>query len=673
MKDVSKIRNFAVAGHAGSGKTMLCELMLNKAGAIPRPGSIAQKNTVSDYFAEEQERQGSIYATPMHCRWRENYFFFIDTPGYGEFVGETIAALQATDIVLIVIDGVNGIEVGTNRAWQLAKKRSLPRCIFINGLDRDRSDYFAVLNQIQEIWGKTVCIPITMPVGKEGSFAKVVHVLRDKEFPAELQQDVDKYRERLMDAIAESDEVLMERYLSGEELTDAEISSGLHKAIAHGDLVPVFCGSVAKDVGVEQMMNGVVNLFPCPADIGKFKQQDGTEVVISADGEAEALVFKSLQDPFIGQLNYFRVLNGVFKPDTEVWNISTNTKERFGAIILMNGKTQMPVDEAGPGFIAAVAKLKNTHTNNTLAYTPNVHEAGKIVFPEPVMSYAISAVKSGEEEKIAAGLHRLTESDPTISFRRHEETHELLLSGMGDQHLNNVIKKLRDTYKVEVNVATPKIPYRETITGSGNGHYRHKKQTGGHGQFAEVDLKLEYNPDGYEFVNAVVGGTIPRNFIPAVEKGVMEALERGPLAGCKVENIKVSVLEGKYHPVDSSEMAFKIASRGAFHEAMHKAHPVLLEPIMTVKIMVPEEFMGDITGDLNHKRGRILGMDVEDALQVVRAEVPLAELAKYATEMRSMTQGRGFFEMEFSRYEQVPPVVANAVIAKFQAENKPEE
>lgn len=672
MKDVKKIRNFVVAGHSGSGKTMLCETMLFKAGAIDRLGRIDQKNTVSDYTPEEQVRQSSIYATPLSCEWNGNNLFFIDTPGYGEFISETISSLYATDITLLVIDGINGIEVGTNRAWRLSKELKLPRCIFINNLDNDRADYFDLLNQIQDAYGKTVCIPITVPTGKGEALQQVVHVLRDKEIPAELEDFVTKYREQLMDTIAESDEDLMTRYLDGEELSEEEISIGLHKAIVSGHLVPVFAGSVNKDVGIDKLMNGVVNLFPSPHDVGVITLENGETEEISIEARPKALVFKSIIDPFVGQLNYLRVVNGMFQSDCDLYNITTGSKERCGSLLLMDGKVQTPVTEVCPGAIVAVAKLKDTHTNNTLSMCPNARECLKIRFPHPVMSYAISSQKSGEEDKIAQGLLKLSESDPTITFKRHEETHELLLSGMGDQHLANVVKKLKENYKVGIDLHTPKVPYRETITANGEGHYRHKKQTGGAGQFAEVFMRITPNPDGFEFSNDVVGGNIPRNYIPAVEKGVNEAMVNGPLVGCVVENIKVSIYDGKYHPVDSNEMAFKIAGRGAFREAMQKAKPVLMEPIMTVKITIPNDFMGDITGDLNHKRGRILGMDSEEGLQVVNAEVPLAEMSKYATELRSMTQGRGLFEMEFSRYEQVPSNVASDVMARFQTEQTEE-
>ena len=390
--------------------------------------------------------------------------------------------------------------------------------------------------------------------------------------------------------------------------------------------------------------------------------------VISADGEAYGVVFRSVNDQFSGQLAFIRTVTGTFKADSEVCNISTGQKERFGHLLAMNGKTQTQVADAGPGTIFAVAKLKNTNIGDTVAANASCKALPGIEFPGAVMSYAVTAAKNGDDEKIAAGLQKIAECDPTVRLSRQDETHEFLLSGMGDQHLGIVAKRLKEQFKVEAILTTPKVPYRETITASGEGHYRHKKQTGGAGQFAEVYLRIAYNDAGYEFTNDVVGGTVPKNFIPAIEKGVQEVMSRGPLVGCNMERIKVSVYDGKYHPVDSNEMAFKIAGRMAFREAIAQAKPVLLEPIMKLEIHIPDSYMGDITGDLNHKRGRVLGMSVDEGLQVVHAEAPMAEMFKYATELRSMTQGRGFFQMTFDRYEQVPGNVANEIIAKYQPE-----
>ncbi|MCF6175610.1 MAG: elongation factor G [Victivallaceae bacterium] len=668
MKKVSEIRNFVIAGHSGAGKTSLCDLMLFKAGAVDRQGSVDKKTSYSDYTSDEQEKQRSIYATPLHCEWNKNNLFFIDTPGYGEFIGETTAAMQAADNALIVIDGVDGISIGTTRAFKLARKQRLPRFALISRLDADRADFAKVLTELQEAYGKTVCVPLTIPVGSEGDLSKVVHVLRDTDIPDEIADMVGKYKEFLMDTIAESSEELMDKYLEGEILTDEEIAEGLHTAILAGDLIPVFAGSVEKDIGITELMNGTVNLFLDPVAKKEVELANGEMKEISAAGDGQAVVFKVVIDPFIGQLVFFKVIAGTVKADSEMINISNGNKERFGPILLMNGKEQENAKELVPGCIGAMAKLKHTHIGDTLGGSAKIRELNRIIFPNPVMSYAITAVKSGEEDKIASGLNKISECDPTVTLERHKETHEMLMSGMGDQHLNNVVRNLQEVYKVKVNLATPKIAYRETVTANGEAKYRHKKQTGGAGQFAEVQLKIEHNSEGYEFVNAVVGGNIPKNFIPAVEKGVVEAMIKGPLVGCVVEDLKVTVFDGKHHPVDSNEMAFKIASRMAFRDAMNQAKPILLEPIMTVKIMIPDQYMGDITGDLNHKRGRILGMGVEDGMQVVNADVPQSEMAKYATELRRITHGRGSFEIEFGRYEQVPSNVANEIMEKHQAE-----
>ena len=670
--EAAKIRNFVVAGHSGAGKTALCDLMLFKSKAVDRPGSVDNGTSYSDFTPDEQEKRSSIYASYLNCDWRDQHFFFTDTPGYGEFVGEVISSFRASGMAVIVVDGTNGIESGTVRAWKFAGEFKIPRVIFVNRLDREMADFETVLNQLQESYGKTVCVPLTLPVGSEKNLSGVVNVLTAKDVPAELQADVEKYRTMLMDTAAESDEKLMERYLEGEELSEEEISKGLHDAIFSGALVPVFAGSVAKDIGIEELMNGIYNVCPNPLERIRVAA-DGSEVRPSEDGDAAAFVFKSITDPFIGQMAFFRVLTGKFKSNSDIINLNNGTKEHIGQLLVMNGKTQTNVDEAVPGYICAVAKLKATKTEDTIATSNNAKAMNPMTFPNPLMAFAVTAVKNGEEDKIMTGLHKLCGNDPTLRLERDQETHETLIKGMGEQHINNAIKRLKEIAKVDVNLNLPKIPYRETITGHGDGHYRHKKQSGGHGQFAEVYLKIEPNEAGFEFANAVVGGAIPKNFIPAVEKGVVEAMERGPLAGCVVEKMKVTVYDGKFHDVDSSEMAFKIASRMAFRDAMSKAKPVLMEPVITARIMIPDAFTGDISGMLNHKRGRILGMEMEDGLQVVTAEVPYAEMLRFATELRSVTQGSGSFEMEFARYEVVNPMIANEIIAKFQAQNKEEE
>lgn len=671
MTKASECRNFVVAGHPGCGKTTLCEQFLKKSGVISRTGSVDSGNTISDFMPDEQERRSSIYSSVLNCTWEDHSFFFIDTPGYGEFVGECAAAIRQTDAVLVVIDAIDGPQVGTARAWKMAKQRRIPKYAFVSRLDRDRANFKTTLEQMRRNHGKSVIIPLYWPVGDEGKISRVVNVLFDQDIPAEIADDVAECRSLWMDAIAETDDELMTRYLDGEELSPEEIRKGLIASVQDCRTIPVFAGSAAKDIGITELMNSINEIFPSPFH---YITVDGAKRTISEDGPALGIVFKTINDATSGQLSFIRVVSGIFKADSDVFNLSrTGVKEHFGTLFFMNGKTQTPTKEAGPGAIFAIAKLKNTHVGDSISTAAETVELPGINFPNPVMSFAVTAVKRGEDDKIATALHKIVECDPAIRLSRNPETHEFLLSGMGDQHLSIVAKRLHDQFKVDAVLSTPKIPYRETITGSGEGHYRHKKQTGGAGQFAEVQLRMAPDPVGFEFVNAVVGGTIPKNFIPAVEKGVNEMMQSGPLVGGKVERVKVTVFDGKYHPVDSNEMAFKIASRAAFKEAMSQANPVLLEPIMKVLIHIPDSYTGDITGDLNHKRGRVLGMYAEEGLEVIQAEVPLAELSKYATELRSITQGRGSFEMEFDRYEQVPPNVAAAVIAKHQAETAAEE
>ena len=670
----AQIRNFVVAGHNGCGKTTLCDLMLFKAGAVDRLGSVDAKTSVSDFTPDEQDKRSSIYASFMHCDWKDHKLFLTDTPGYGEFVGEVISSFRSCGFAVIVLDGVDGIQIGSTRAWAFSRDFLLPRMFFVNRLDRERASFDTILEHLQEAYGKTVCVPMTLPVGKEGSFSKVISVLDtpDSEIPADLKDTVEEYRTMLKDAAAESDEALMERYLEGEELTGEEIAKGLHKAIFSGSLVPVFAGSTAKDIGVAELMDGIVSLMPNPLERVR-KAEDGTEIVPSEDGSAAAYVFKSALDPFIGQMAYLRVLTGKIACNTDMLNLSKGTKERVGQLVLLQGKNQIPVEEVCPGCIVGVAKLKGTTTGDTLGATKDNHAMPRQVYPKPVISFALYATKSGDEDKIIQGLQRLSECDPTLYIERNDETHESLLKGMGEQHINIAIKNLKATAKVDVRLELPKIAYRETIQGRGEAAYRHKKQSGGHGQFAEVHLRMEPFEGGYEFVNAIVGGAIPKNFIPAVEKGIHEAMERGPLAGCVVENMRVTVFDGKYHEVDSSEMAFKIATRRAFKDAMAKSRPALLEPIMNIKVMIPDAFTGDVNGALNHKRGRILGMSMKDGLQVLEAEVPEAEIQKFATELRSMTQGQGSYEVDFARYETVPPNVMNDIISKFHDDSEEDE
>ena len=670
IENPGKIRNFAIAGHNASGKTTLCDQMLFKAGAVSRLGSVDNKTSVSDFTPDEQEKHSSIYSAYLNCSWQENHFFFTDTPGYGEFVGEVISAFRSCGFSMIVLDGEGGIEIGTTRAWKYAKEFKIPKMVVVNRLDRDMADFFAVLKQLQDAYGLTTCVPMTLPVGSGEKFSRVVSVLTtpESEIPDDLKDLVAKYKEQLLDTVAESDEELMERYLGGEALSEEEISKGLHNAIFAGQLVPVFAASGLKDIGVTEIMNGLVFLMPNPLERIR-PAADGTIVEPKDTGDAAAFVFKSAIDPFIGQMAYFRVLTGQISSNKDIYNLNTGSKERIGQLVLLNGKEQIPVDQVCPGAICGIAKLKATKTGDTLGDSlTNNHAMSRQTYPNPVISYAIRATKSGDEDKIVQGIQRLAECDPTLQLSRNDETHETILGGMGEQHIMNAIRNLKALAKVDVQLDPPKIPYRETINAKGEAAYRHKKQSGGHGQFAEVHLRLE-PAEEFEFVNAIVGGSIPKNYIPAVEKGVHEAMANGPLAGCVVERIRVTVFDGKYHDVDSSEMAFKIATRKAFKDAMAKAKPVLMEPVMSVKITIPDAYTGDITGNLNHKRGRILGMGSEDGLCVLDTEIPAAEIHKYATELRSMTQGKGSHEVAFARYENVPAAVQQEIITKFAAEH----
>lgn len=669
------IRNFVLTGHAGTGKTSLADLMLYKAGSVNRIGSVDNGSSVSDFRPEEQDTGHSIYSAPLTVEWKNAQLFFCDTPGYQDFQSEAVAATAVADMVLICVDAVNGIETGTVRSWKQARSEGKPRAFFINGLDKDQADFQKILGELQDAYGATAVIPFTVPVGQQADLSGVVRVLGGGDIPGDVEEMVAGYKESLMDTVAESDEELMMKYLEGEELTEEEISRGLHAAIQSGDIVPVFAGSVANDIGVEELMNGIVNLFPTP-DAAPFAVGEES-VTPDAAGDALALVFKSVNDPFMGQLTYFRVYNGTFTGDSEVHNLTRNARERFGHLLRICGKQQEQIDKALPGEIVAVAKLKDTHISDTLSSSSDASKAlPAIEFPNPTMSYAVYAENKGDEEKIGTGLHKMAEEDPTVVLDRNGETHELVLSGMGDQHLNNIVKRLKSTYKVGVNLETPKVPYRETINATGAAQYRHKKQTGGHGQFAEVHLRVEPIPEDAEedfiFESEVVGGNIPKNFIPAVEKGVVETLPSGPLANCRIIRLKAVVYDGKYHPVDSSEMAFKIAARNALKEAMKQAKPILLEPIMKMKIMFPEEYMGDVSGDLNSRRGRIMGMEREDAMQVVNAEVPMAESFTYGTQLRSMTQGRGTFEISFERYEPVPSNLMQQIMDEAAKEEEEE-
>ena len=658
-----KIRNFVLAGHAGSGKTSLADLMLFKAGVVKRLGSVDGGTSISDYRKEEQERKSSIYLSVLNAPWKDTHFFLMDTPGTTDFCGRALNAINIADLMVLVVDASSGIGPGTITAWKTAEARKMPRFIFINGCDRDNADYDGVLASIQDAFGRQTCIPVTTPDGAKAALKGVINTLTPE-------------NSNLMDTVAEADDDLMMKYMDSGELTAEEIQTGFHKAVLNASLYPIYCGSAIKDIGVKELMDAIADYAPTPLEPVNLNLESGE--IDRSSSDAVGYVFSSVIDPFMGQLNYVRILSGTFTANSELVNTQKQSKEKVGTIQTPQGKDMQNTESAGPGEIITIAKLKNTGMNDILGTKAVSAVFVPVTYPQSTTIFAISPATKGEEDKLAQGLAKQAAENPTIQVENNPETKQCILSCMGDQQLKLITNRLKNEFKVEAQLDTPRIPYRETINGVGQAQYRHKKQTGGHGQFAEVHMRLEPftpaegEPD-FQFANEVVGGNIPKNFIPAIEKGVNETRINGPLSGSLVINFKAVVYDGKYHPVDSSEMAFKIATRRAFRDAMQQAKPMLLEPIQTLRIYFPEEYMGAISGDLNTRRGRILGMDSADGLKILNAEVPLAEVYSYPTALRSMTQGRGFFEMKFERYEPVPKAVAEKIQAAAAAEEDKDE
>lgn len=673
--DTSKVRTVAVVGHASSGKTSLIDAALFIAKAVERHGRPGQGTSAADYLPDELERKITIHAKPLNCQWEGHQVFLLDTPGVADFYGETMAAVRAADAAIVVVDGVAGVEVGTRRVWKLLDEMQKPRLIFVSKLDKENSDFFRCVEQIRAAFGKN-CIPFEMPEGKEAGFKKVLNLRTTPEadVPAELREQFHKAHESLEEAAAEQDDKLLEEFLAGQALTLDEITKGTHVGVARCATVPIYCGCAEKEIGVRNLLEGVAALLPAPGDHGAEPTADGGSVEANAKAPFSGFVFKATVDPYAGHLAYVRVISGVLKPDMDVVNATRGGKERIPQLLRMQGKAQQIVAEAGPGEIVALAKLKDTHINNTLCDPSKPVTFPPIQFPKPVAFYAVHPHTAKDEEKISMALHRLLEEDPTFHMQRNPNTKELVISGMGDQHLAVVVDTMKKKLGVNVDLTTPKVDYKETITSRGDGHYKHKKQSGGHGQYGEAYVKIEPKErgTGFEFTSEVVGGSIPRNFIPAVEKGCLEGMTGGVVAGFQVVDVKAIVYDGSYHDVDSNEISFKIAGLHAFKDAMAKARPVLLEPVMNVTVYVPDQYMGDITGDLNHRRGRILSVEPADGLQAIKAQVPQAEVFKYASELRSMTGGRGTFEMEYSHYEQVPAHIAQKVITEAQAAKKAE-
>jgi elongation factor G len=673
-----KIRNVAVTGHRGTGKTSLVEAMLFQAGAINRLGTIEQGSTVGDWDEDEQRRQMTISASLCHLEWQGRKINLIDAPGEPSFQGDTVAALRVVEGALIVVSAVMGVEVQTSRVWARAEELGLARVFFVNMLDRERADFFRALNGLRTALTPRA-VAIHLPIGTEHELTGIVDLLHMRaylspeggkegaavEIPAELADQVAEYREQLLDSVVETDEGLMERYLDGQELSDEEVAHALKDAVTRGEIFPVACGVATKNLGTTAVLDLLVEGVPSPAK----KSFD-----VHVDGAASAaFIFKTVADPFAGRINVFRVIDGTVSSDSTLVNHRSRNKERIGQLLALQGKDHEQADAFGPGDLGAVAKLKETLTGDLLLDADKDVEQPKIDFPEPVMSFAIAPKAKGDEEKLGSALRRLSEEDPTLVMRRDQQTGEQLLSGLSQMHVEVAVERVNRRFGVEVDLRPPRVPYLETIRREAKGHGRYKKQTGGRGQFGDCQIVLEpiEGHTGYEFVDKIVGGVIPQSFRPAVDKGIQEAMAQGELAGAPVQGIRVLLVDGSYHTVDSSEMAFKIAGSMAFKQAYEQADPVLLEPIMEVDVTVPDDAVGSVNGDLNSRRGRLHGMEpVGTGMTMIKADVPMAEMLTYSQSLTSMTGGRGDYHMSFARYEEVPTHVAQKVMAEAQKEQE---
>ncbi len=678
--ETASIRNVAIVGHGGSGKTSLTSAILFDSGAVNRLGRVEDGNTVTDFDPDEVARQISLSTALAHCDWNKTKLNILDTPGFGNFIQEARSALQVADAALVNVCGVAGVEVQTEKVWQFSEEFGLSRMIVVNRLDRDRSSFARALESIQETFGRTA-VPIQLPIGEEKDFNGIVDLIRmtaliskgdekgghdERDVPADLKEEAENARNALMEMVAEGDDGLMEKYFEAGELSPEDLLQGLKLAVLEGGIYPVLACSGTKNVGVQPLIDALIELAPAPDARGEVEGTDaaGNAVrrKISVDEPGSAYIFKTVADPFAGRISLFRVMSGSLKSDTTYQNVNKDAAERLGHLTLLQGKESTAVDEVRTGDIASIAKLKESQSGDTLAdkAAPIIYK--KLEFPEPVISFAIEPKSRGDEEKISQALQRMAEEDPMLRYHREGE---LILSGTGQLHIEVVVARLKEKFGVEVDLHPPTVPYRETITAGIEAQGRHKKQTGGHGQFADCWVRFEPLERGedFQFGNEVFGGSIPRQFIPAVEKGIQEVRKKGYLAGYPMVDFKATVYDGKFHPVDSSEMAFKIAGSLAFKKAMESCKPTLLEPIMDVEVTVPEENTGDVMGDLNSRRGRTQGMDTKANMTSVKAQVPMSEMLSYEPVLTSMTGGRGSFHMEYSHYEEVPAHMAQKVIA----------
>ena len=693
-KNLEKIRNIGLVAHSGAGKTSLGEALLFTSKATDRLGRVDDGTSVLDFEPEEVKRNLTISTAFHHYDWKKHRVFFADTPGDDNFISDTFSCLQVLDGVILVVDAVDGVKVQTERVWQLANRYEIPSLIFINKLDRERSDFAKTLESIRKLL-KAKALPLTLPIGGGETLSGVVSVLDQKAYAYSeggnglgketalskaLEEEVKAYRDNLIESIAETDDLLVEKYLDGQELTSEELVHGLRKAVLGRNFVPVLCGSALKNLGVDLLLEAINANLPSPLDRGAHKGQDpkSKEEKLrepAVEAPFSALAFKTMADPYAGRLTILRIFSGTLNADSGFYNVTRGVKERFGQLYLLEGKTQKPIPLGHPGEILAVSKLKETVTGDSLA-----DEKDPVLFPfqppgSAVISYAIEAKNKGDEDKVFSSLNRLMEEDPTLRLDRDSQTKEIILSGMGQVHLETTVEKLKRKFGLEVILKAPKIPYLETIRQAAKGIiYRHKKQTGGRGQFAEVHidiLPLERGK-GFEFQDALVGMNVPRNFVPAVEKGISEAMMRGVLAGYPVVDFKIRFYDGKSHEVDSSEMAFKIAASMAFKKAVQQAQPTMLEPMVKMLITVPDDNVGDVIGDLNSRRGKVMGVEAKENAQVVTAQAPMAEVAKYAPDLTALTGGRGYFQMEFTHYEEIPAYMSEKIIQEAKVAQEEE-
>ncbi|NRT78742.1 elongation factor G [Clostridium beijerinckii] len=685
MKDYSikNLRNVGLMGHNGTGKTSLAESLLYYSKITDRLGNIEDGTTVLDFDTEEKKRQFSIALSVAPIELDNVKINLIDIPGYADFQGECIEGMRSVDVGMIVVSGVSGVKAGTERAWEYCNKIKLPRTFFINKLDRENSDFNKVLASLKEKFGISV-VPIQYPIGEEDNFKGVINIISKQarvydvktkeikilDIPEELQDEVENCKKMIMEAVAETDEVLLDKYFSEGELSDEEIYKGLISGCANGDIAPVMCGSATKVIGMDSLIDDIVECFPSPEYAIPQKAVDVLKdeevfVNLNQDKPFSALVFKTIADPFVGRISFFRVITGEAKDDMTVLNVNKDKNEKLSHICFIRGKTQIPAKRIIAGDIGAISKLQYTNTGDTLASPDFKVIYDKMNFPKTVFSMAVIPQAKGDEEKISQALAKLKDEDPVFQIDRDVENAEIVISGLGETHINVIASKIKSKFGVEAVLSLPKVPYKETIKGFSDVQGKHKKQSGGHGQYGDVVIKFERRTDGeeeLEFIDNVVGGAVPRNFIPAVEKGLRECITHGVLAGCPVIGLKATLHDGSYHSVDSSEMAFKVAASIAYKKGLEQAKPILLEPIMKVEVILPNEYMGDVIADINKKRGRVIGMEPEGDKQRVISEIPLAEIRKYATELRSLTQGRGVFIKEFVRYEEVPEIeVAKAI------------